>query len=74
MKVHKFNNKQSADEAMAYLNQIHGLPVEGGISKFDETSYRYSPEGFYYIPFSAEWTSELGETVEIELPTQKSIE
>jgi hypothetical protein len=73
MKVHKFNNKQSADEAMAYLNQIYGLPVEGGISNFDETSYVQHPDGFYYIAYDEEWTSVLGEPIEIELPTQSNI-
>lgn len=70
---YKFDTKQIADEAMAYLNTHHGLPVKGGGTKFDENSYTQHPDGFYYITYDAEWTSVLGETVEIELLTQSNI-
>lgn len=67
-KVYKFDTKQIADEAMAYLNTHHGLPVKGGVTKFDENSYTKDPDGFYYIAYDAEWTSVLGDTTEIKLP------
>lgn len=65
---YKFATKQIADEAMSYLNTDHGLPVKGGVTKFNETSYIQHPDGFYYIAYDAEWTSILGEPIEIELP------
>lgn len=65
---YKFETKQIADEAMGYLNTHHGLPVNGGVTKFDENSYTQHPNGFYYIAYNAEWTSCLGEPIEIELP------
>lgn len=72
MLVHKFNTKQIADEAMQYLNQIHGLPVKDGLTKFDEISYYMHPDGFYYMPYSEDWTSELIEPIEIALPTNNN--
>lgn len=66
--VYKFATKQIADEAMRYLNTHHGLPVKGGLTKFDENSYTQHPDGFYYIAYKSEWTSVLGEPIEIELP------
>ena len=68
VKGYKFDTKQIADEAMSYLNTHYGLPVNGGVTKFDETSYIQHPDGFYYIAYDAEWTSCLGEPIEIELP------
>jgi hypothetical protein len=70
MLVHKFDTKQIADEAMNYLNVHHGLPVQGGLTKFDETSYKQHPNGYYYIVYSEKWTSVLGEPIEIELNTE----
>jgi hypothetical protein len=71
---YRFDTKQIADEAMNYLNTHHGLPVESGVTKFNKNSYLQHPDGFYYIAYDAEWTSCLGEPIEIELPTQNSIE
>lgn len=64
---YKFNTKQIADEAMDYLNTHHGLPVQNGVTKYDESSYKQHPDGFYYIPFDAEWTAILGTPTTIEL-------
>lgn len=71
---YKFSTKQIADDAMGYLNAHHGLPVHGGVTKFDSNSYLQHLDGFYYIAYDAEWTSVLGEPTEIELPTQNNIE
>ena len=68
-KVYKFNTKQIANEAMGYLNIHHGLPVKGGVTKFDENSYTQHADGYYYIAYDAEWTSVLGEPIEIEITT-----
>ena len=68
MLVHKFDTKQIANDAMKCLNQIRGLPVPNGLTKFDERSYYTHPDGFYYMPYSEEWTSVLGEPIEIDLP------
>jgi hypothetical protein len=67
MKVYKFNTKQIADEAMSYLNSHHGLPVKAGLTKFDSNSYQQHADGYYFITYDAEWTSVLGEPVEIEI-------
>jgi len=40
---YKFDTKKIADDAMTYLNTHHGLPVNGGLTKFDETSYTKRP-------------------------------
>ena len=72
---YKFDTKQIADEAMGYLNVHHGLPSKnGGSSYFSEDSYTQHPDGFYYIAYDAEWTSVLGEPIEIELPPINNIE
>ena len=64
-KIHKFNTKQIADDAMELLNVEHGLPVEDGITKFDNSSYQQHEDGYYFIAYDAEWTSCLGEPIEI---------
>lgn len=74
MLVHKFETKKIADEAMAYLNTHHGLPVKGGVTKFDENAYKQHVDGFYYKEYDAEWTEVLGEPIEIELPPINNIE
>lgn len=74
MLVYKFDSNLIADEAMKYLNTHHGLPVNGGVTKFDSSSYFKHIDGFYYIPFDAEWTSVLGEPIEIEIPKINNIE
>lgn len=67
MKVYKFNTKQIADEAMSYLNSHHVLPVKGGLTKFDSNSYSQHADDYYYIAYDEEWTSVLGEPIEIEI-------
>jgi hypothetical protein len=64
---YKFDTKQIANEAMAYLNTHHGLPVQGGETMFGEGSYAQHADGFYYITFDTEWTFPLGEPIEIEI-------
>ena len=67
---YKFNTKKIADDAMTFLNTHHGLPVPNGLTKFDETSYNQHSDGYYYIINDTEWTSPLGEPIEIELTEQ----
>lgn len=64
---YKFATKLMADQAMSYLNTHHGLPTKNGITMFGEGSYSQHAEGFYYIAFDSEWTSALGDPLEIEL-------
>jgi hypothetical protein len=64
---YKFDSKLMADQAMNYLNTHHGLPTKNGVTKFSEVSYTQHAEGFYCIAFDTEWTSPLGEPVEIEI-------
>jgi hypothetical protein len=70
---YKFNTKQIADGAMTYLNTHHGLPMPQGVTIFNESSYAQHADGFYYIAYDTEWTSPLGEPVEIELTEQSLI-
>jgi hypothetical protein len=67
---YKFDTQKVADEAMAYLNTHHGLPVSQGVTIFNESSYNQHADGFYYIAYDKEWTLPLGEPVEIELTEQ----
>ena len=67
LKAYKFNTKQIADEAVSYLNTHHGLPVQGGETMFGVSNYTQHADGFYYISFDTEWTSPLGEPIEIEI-------
>ena len=67
---YKFDTKQIANEAMSYLNTHHGLPVNGGVTMFNESSYTQHEDGFYYIAFDSEWTSALGDPIEIYLTEQ----
>lgn len=64
---YKFNTKLMADQAMSYLNTHHGLPVKGGVTIFNENSYTQHADGFYYIGYDLEWSSPLGEPIEIEI-------
>jgi hypothetical protein len=70
---YKFDTKQIADESMAYLNTHHGLPVPQGVTIFNESSYNQHIDGYYYIAYDIEWTSPLGEPIEIELTEQSLI-
>ena len=65
--AYKFDTKLIADQAMSYLNTHHSLPVNGGVTMFSEVSYTQHEDGFYYIVFDSEWTSPLGEPIEIEI-------
>ena len=64
---YKFDTKQIADNAMAYLNSHHELPTKNGLTKFDSNSYTQHDDGFYYIAYDDEWTSVLGEPMQIEI-------
>lgn len=64
---YKFETKLMAEQAMSYLNTHHGLPVNGGVTIFNENSYLQHADGFYYIVYDLEWTSPLGEPIEIEI-------
>ena len=66
-KGYKLETKLIADQAMSYLNTHHGLPTENGLTKFAEGSYTQHTDGFYYIGYDLEWTSPLGEPVEIQI-------
>ncbi len=67
---YQFETKHMADQAMSYLNTHHGLPTENGITMFGEGSYSQHADGFYYIAFDSEWTSALGDPIEIYLTEQ----
>ena len=62
--AHIFETKEQADAAMQQLNDHHKLPVPGGSSMFDSTSYSFNGE-VYYIEYSLEWTSILGQPTKI---------
>jgi hypothetical protein len=66
---YKFDTKKIADDAMSFLNTHHGLPVNGGVTMFGVWSYSQHADGYYYIAHDAEWTSVLGEPIEITLST-----
>ena len=67
---YQFATKLMADQAMSYLNTHHGLPTKNGITMFSENSYSQHADGFYYIAFDSEWTSALGDPIEIYLTEQ----
>lgn len=73
IKGYRFETVQIADERMEFLNTHHGLPVPGGLTKFESGSYAEHADGFYYIPYDADWTSPLGEPIDIELPQPQEI-
>jgi len=64
---YKFDTKFMANQAMSYLNTHHGLPVNKGVTIFNENSYLQHADGFYYIGYDSEWTTPLGEPIEIEI-------
>lgn len=53
--------------AMAQLNTYWGLPVPGGLSHFGEWSLETHPDVGIWC-HASEWTTPLGEPVEITLP------
>ena len=71
IKGYKFTTKEQANEVMELLNTEHGLPVDGGLTKFDENSYQLHLDGFYYISYDADWAAILGEPTDIVLPETK---
>jgi hypothetical protein len=70
IKGYIFNTEEQANKAMELLNKYHGLPVEGGTTIFNESSYQQFDEGFY-IAYDAEWTAILGKPADIVLPKIK---
>lgn len=70
IKIHKFDTQKIADDAMNYLNTHHGLPVKGGVTKFDNTSYTKHTDGYYYIAYDDDWTFVLGTPIEILNPSE----
>ena len=59
--------------AIETLNDFHGLPVEGGVTKFSEESFTMLNEEEYFIEYDAEWTSILGEPIEVTIEKNKII-
>ena len=73
MIVHLFDNLENAKQAINQLNLHHGFPImEGGTQFTDKDIYHYINN--YFIIYHEDYTSILGEPIEIELPTQNSIE
>jgi hypothetical protein len=65
-KGYKFNTVEEANLAMQQLNQHYGLPVENGISIFDERSY-FQIENAYYLTEDKMLIPVLGEPIQIEV-------
>ena len=65
-KGYKFNTVEEANLAMQQLNQYYGLPVENGISIFDERSY-FQVGDVYYLTEDEMLIPVLGEPIQIEV-------
>lgn len=52
--------------AIDTLNDSHKLPVEGGVTMFSEESFTKLNEIEYFIAYDKEWTSVLGEPIEVD--------
>lgn len=52
--------------AIIILNEYHGLPKEGCLTQFSESSFTLH-NGSYIIAYDEFWTSILGEPTEIEI-------
>lgn len=65
-KGYKFNTVEEANLAMQQLNEYYGLPVENGISIFDERSY-FQIENAYYLTEDKMLIPVLGEPIQIEV-------
>jgi hypothetical protein len=65
-KGYKFDTVEEANEAMNQLNEYYGLPVENGISIFDERSY-FQIENAYYLTEDEMLIPVLGEPIEITI-------
>jgi hypothetical protein len=63
-KGYKFNTVEEANLAMQQLNEYYGLPVENGISIFDERSY-FQIENAYFLTEDEMLIPVLGEPIEI---------
>lgn len=72
MEGYKFT-KEGLEQAIKDLNDYHGLPVEGGVTKFSEESFTMLNEEEYFIAYDAEWTSILGEPIEVTIEKNKII-
>jgi hypothetical protein len=65
-KGYKFNTVEEADLAMQQLNEYYGLPVENGISIFDERSY-FKIGDAYFLTEDKMLIPVLGEPIQIEV-------
>lgn len=73
MIVHLFNSYTEALQAIQQLNEHHGFPaIEGGTCFSESDIFKHLNQ--WFIIYHPEYTNILRETVEIELPTQNSIE
>lgn len=59
-KGYLFEKNEDALAAIDKLNKHYGLPVEGGISKFDEQII-FKKDNGYFIPYDDKWTYILGD-------------
>jgi hypothetical protein len=66
MEGYKFT-KEGLEKAVKDLNEYHGLPVKGGVTKFSEESFTKLNENEYFIAYDKDWTSILGEPIEVEI-------
>lgn len=53
--------------AIDTLNNFNKLPVDNGVTKFSEESFRKLNENEYFIAYDKDWTSILGEPIEVEI-------
>ena len=67
IKGYKLNTVEDVNLAMQQLNEYYGLPVENGISIFDERSY-FKIENAYYLTEDKMLIPVLGEPIEITIP------
>ena len=66
IKGYKFNTVEEANLAMQQLNEYYGLPVENGISIFDERSY-FQVGDAYCLTEDEMLIPVLGEPIEITI-------
>jgi hypothetical protein len=67
IKGYKWDTVEEANLAMQQLNKYYGLPVENGISIFDERSY-FQVGDAYYLTEDKMLIPVLGEPIEITIP------
>jgi hypothetical protein len=58
LSVFKFLTIEDADDKMNFLNEYHGLPINGFESRFSSESYRQN-EDYWFVILSPKWTSVL---------------